>query len=67
MKNTLNKGKNVLEVKVTNTLANAISPDRVRKFWDSCFDQVSPYEELQRNFERDSIESGLYGPVKLRK
>ena len=63
----LKEGTNVLEVKVTNTLANAISPERVKKLWNSYFDLPSPYEDLQRSFEKESFESGLIGPVSLKK
>ena len=67
VKDALRKGRNILEIKITNTLANAISPERVRKYWDSCFDQPSPYEDIQRIFEQKSLESGLFGPVRLMK
>ena len=63
----LNAGENILEIKVTNTFANAISPERVKTLWDSYFTEPSAYDEKQRTFERDTLASGLFGPVRFKK
>ena len=55
----------MLEICVTNTLANAISPEEIRQQWEKQSDLNSPYEDRQRNFEHESLESGLFGPVRL--
>jgi len=62
---TLRQGRNRLEVTVSNTLANAIAPDAVEKYWATSCPPVSPYESRQRVFERDSLPSGMLGPVRL--
>jgi hypothetical protein len=54
---------NVLEIRVSNTPANQY------QFTDS-FDkwgkwQLTPYHERQLLFDRDVLDSGLYGPVKI--
>jgi hypothetical protein len=54
---------NVLEIRVSNT------PSNQYQFTDS-FDkwgkwQLTPYHERQLLFDRDVLESGLYGPVKI--
>lgn len=59
------KGLNRLEVTVTNTLANALSPEDVKNYIEQNFPPLSPYEDKQREFERDSLSSGLTGPVRL--
>jgi hypothetical protein len=53
---------------VTNTLANALLDDAVTSRWDA---NEGPgwskghdtYDHPAREFERDSVSSGLYGPV----
>jgi hypothetical protein len=61
----LRKGMNHLEVTVSNTLANALSPEKVLKRWLEKYPE-SPYENMQRTFERESLSSGLFGPVCLK-
>lgn len=64
----LQAGRNALSVTVTNTLANALLDDRVTTQWDN---NEGPgwskghdtYDHPARAFERDSVASGLYGPV----
>ena len=62
----LKKGTNLLEVTVTNTLANVLSPEELKERWAREFPPLSSYEVQQRAFEKDSLDSGLYGPVTLR-
>ena len=56
---------NLLEIKVVNTLANAMAPREVLKKWQSQLPFTISYEERQRAFEKESLESGLMGPVSL--
>ena len=62
----LKKGKNLLEVTVANTLSNAIVPERIKERWLKEFPDVCAYEIRQRDFESESLESGLFGPVLFR-
>ena len=61
----LRRGRNRLQIRVTNTLANAVTPNEVRDRWYRELPFVSPYEYLSRWFEQESLPSGLYGPVTL--
>ena len=61
----LRKGRNVIEVKVANTLANAIADGRVRDRIARDFPPRSPYDARQAEFDRRSQPSGLFGPVTL--
>ena len=67
LKGYLKKGKNLLEITVANTLSNAIVPERIKERWLREFPSVCAYEIRQRDFESESLESGLFGPVQLRK
>ena len=59
-------GVNKLEVQVVNTLANAILADGVWEKWLK-LPFVGPYEDRHQRFERESLASGLFGPVTLKK
>ena len=61
----LKKGRNVLEIIVSNTLANALAAPGVDERISNTFPPRSPYETRQREFEKDSLTSGLFGPVRL--
>ena len=61
----LKMGTNLLEVMVTNTLSNLLSPTELMERWAREFPPLSSYEVQQRAFEKDSLDSGLYGPVTL--
>jgi hypothetical protein len=61
----LRKGKNRLEITVSNTLANALSPEKLLRRWLEKYPE-SPYENRQRTFEQESLSSGLFGPVCLK-
>lgn len=56
-------GRNVLEVKVANTLANATGDPATRDRVMRAYPPKSPYEDRQRQFDLDNHESGLFGPV----
>ncbi len=63
-------GRNALSLTVTNSLANAILREGVREQWlERCGREWPaikfPYDERQRAFEKDSLPSGLSGPVRL--
>ena len=58
----LKRGQNRLEVTVSNTLANCLSTPTVAERFQVIIPKC-PYEERQRRFEKDSLESGLFGPV----
>ncbi|MBE6358649.1 MAG: hypothetical protein E7057_05310 [Lentisphaerae bacterium] len=61
----LKKGKNVLEVRVVNTGANAILDPEVMKYWAENYPE-SVYQQMNYTFEKESLESGLLGPVTIR-
>ena len=61
----LKSGRNVLEITVTNTIANAVSTDHAREEWAKTA-PLSFYEFLVRTFEKSSYASGLFGPVSIR-
>ncbi len=66
----LKTGINTLEIIVTNTLANALLDPKVEQDWYSRTGPGWPtsglaYDKLARKFERDSLSSGLFGPVKI--
>ncbi|MCQ2352933.1 MAG: hypothetical protein MJ033_05595 [Victivallaceae bacterium] len=65
LKNALKKTRNHLEVTVINTLANAISGDEVWARWKK-LPCENPYEARERFFEKESLASGLFGPVVLK-
>ena len=60
----LRPGRNHLEVRVVNTLANAINADGIWETWQQ-FPFECYYERRQRGYEVESLPSGLYGPVTL--
>lgn len=61
----LKKGVNTLEVKVANTLANAVADGKVRDRVAREFPPRGAYEARQAEFDRHNLESGLLGPVTL--
>ena len=66
----LKEGKNTLEVKVTNTYANAIQSRKTQEMWDKYYPEFHKgclYEVYEKPFESDSLPSGLFGPVVLSK
>ncbi len=61
----LKPGRNTLEAEVANTLANAIVPESVLKKWTEELPCRTWYELLLRDLERESLPSGLFGPVRI--
>lgn len=59
----LEKGTNVLEVTVANTLANALAPREVRDRIARDFPPRSGYDRRQAVYDQENRESGLFGPV----
>ena len=64
--NSLQKGVNKIKLVVTNTLANAYSPREVELKMEEMFPPRSGYESKQRGYERESLASGLFGPVAIK-
>ena len=59
----LKKGRNVLEVTVTNLLVNQVGDDAVRDRVLRTFQPNGNYDRFQRPFDKKNHESGLFGPV----
>ncbi len=57
------KEENVLEVRVSNTVANERVHTKTFDKWANW--QRSPYELKLAKFEKSSMDSGLFGPVKI--
>ena len=62
----LRKGENVLEVRVANTLANAVHDPKVRDRVARAFPPRSVYDVRQAVYDGENQSSGLFGPVILR-
>ena len=62
---TLRSGRNVLEVVVANTLANALSSSAVRDRIARDFPPRSGYDARQARYDGENNESGLYGPIRI--
>lgn len=60
----IKEGDNVLKVTVTNTLANQYTYTQVLQRWTK--NQLGPYHSRQLEFEKESVSSGLYGPVTIK-
>ena len=56
-------GKNTIEIRVSNTAANEFYYTKEFEKFESW--QLTPYHEVAQSFHIESLESGLYGPVKL--
>lgn len=57
-------GENVLEIRVTNTVANEYFHTKVFEKWAPW--QMTPYWLVQKPFFTEALFGGLYGPVKLK-
>ena len=64
LRNALRKGENVLEITVTNTLAN-IFTEKAQHYLDVAYPPKSRYADYEMQFEAESKSSGLFGTVKL--
>jgi hypothetical protein len=60
----LRNGNNILKVKVTNTLANQYTYTKAFDAWTK--NQLGPYHARTLAYEKESVSSGLYGPVTIR-
>jgi hypothetical protein len=63
-----NPGQFVLDIEMSNTLANELTSQRVRDAWNAKAGQPgwpSPYNARQWVFEMESRGGGLLGPVRL--
>ncbi len=58
------KETNTLEIRVTNTSANEYFFTKSFDKWQNW--QMSPYPPISREFDKDSLRSGLFGPVKFK-
>ena len=59
---------NMLEIRVTNTFANAVGGASANEIWERRYPDAlknASYERILRQFEPDSFPSGLFGPVTL--
>ena len=54
-------GYNVLKVTITNTLANQYTYTKALDKWP--IKRLGPYHSETLGFEKESVSSGLYGPV----
>jgi hypothetical protein len=61
---TLINGVNELSVTVTNTMANQFVTGDLQDRWPD--NVIGPYHSIALGLEKDSMASGLIGPVKLR-
>lgn len=64
IKGKLRAGRNELRVAVTNTLANQYATTQVFEKYTAA--QMGPYTDKESRYERESLPSGLYGPVVIR-
>lgn len=64
LKNLLKKGANEIKAVVTNTLANQFVTTRVLDRWPDNI--TGPYHKIAANFEKESLSSGLFGPVVIK-
>lgn len=54
---------NTLEIRVSNTSANEYLHTKTFDKWQKW--QVGPYHDIQNEFHKNSLQGGLYGPVKI--
>jgi hypothetical protein len=57
------KDENKLEIRVTNTPGNQYQFTKSFDKWGKW--QLTPYHERQLLFDRDTLDSGLFGPVRM--
>ncbi len=65
IKGKLKKGNNILKITVTNTLANQyVYNTKALDKWTK--NQLGPYHDKALTFEKESVSSGLFGPVTIK-
>ncbi len=57
------KKENEIEIIVANTSANQYVNTKVFDSWED--KAIGPYHKIATEFEKESLESGLFGPVKI--
>ena len=55
--------ENTLILRVSNTAANAFVHTDFHKWFPE--NTIGPYDEIERGYEKESLSSGLFGPVWL--
>lgn len=60
----IKKGRNILKVTVTNTLANQYIFTKELDKWP--VKKLGPYHSRQLGFEKESVSGGLFGPVTIK-
>jgi hypothetical protein len=63
IRNRLRVGLNEIRVIVANTMANQFAATKVLDRWPE--EIVGPYHRIAALFERESLPSGLHGPVRI--
>ena len=59
----LRVGENVLEIVIANTAANQfVYTENFKRYKP---EELGPYFEISKEFEKDSLGGGLFGPVVL--
>ena len=58
------KGRNVVEITVSNTAANQFVLSGADKLFEA--KEIGPYNDRSKDIERDHLDGGLYGPVMLK-
>lgn len=58
------KGSNLIEITVSNTAANQFVLSGADKLFEP--KEVGPYNERSKEFEKENLDGGLYGPVTLK-
>ncbi len=64
VKGKIRKGNNVLKVIITNTLANQYTCSKALDKWP--VKKLGPYHSRTLGFEKESLASGLFGPVTIK-
>ena len=64
IKGMIREGDNVLKVTVTNTLANQYTYTKALDKWPPI--ELGPYHSRTLGFEKESVSSGLLGPVTIK-
>ncbi|MDD4870086.1 MAG: glycosyl hydrolase [Kiritimatiellae bacterium] len=59
----IRNGNNILKVIVTNTLANQYTNTKALEKWPA--KKLGPYHSRTLGFEKDTVASGLFGPVTI--
>ena len=58
------KGSNLIEITVSNTAANQFVLSGTDKLFEP--KEIGPYNERSKEFEKENLDGGLYGPVTLK-